>query len=152
MHLHSLIPKPNMSWERPSFIHTFDFWLIIVSVESFCKLWSAPMFRKPVLGGFGAGTLTLLIGCLLVLKPDKLGMCRDLWEALLKISNYADISPTAMSGHVLTDIPKQLRDAHWVVCSSHVCLHYIFGFCCHCSLMQTRWEVSVTDSWTAGCL
>lgn len=88
------------------------------------------------------GTEKLVIGCIWksisdvsasppVLKlnsADELGMCCGLWEGRWELHNYADLLPTATSGHVLTDIPKLLNDAHWGVFSSCVCLHYLSFF------------------------
>ena len=55
-------------------------------------------------------------------------MCSDLWEGPRQLHNYADLPPTATSGHVLTDIPTLLKDARWEVFSSCVCLHYLSFF------------------------
>lgn len=80
---------------------------------------------------FGRTKFMSQFGCMPVLQQnsaDKLGMCSDLWEGPWEFHNYADLSPTATSGHVLTDIPKLLKDAQWEAFSSCVCLHYLSFF------------------------
>lgn len=42
--------------------------------------------------------------------------------------NYADLLPAAVSGHVLTDIPKLLNDAQWEFFSSCSFSHYLSLF------------------------